>query len=125
MTNSSFGMTLALAMTCHNIPEGMCVAIPILVATNRKEIALKWTFVNGLFEPLAVIICSLIFGDDVSLMNMVLLNKILAAVAGIMTFVSCYELMPSCLKYAGVWRSVMSIGGGLICGYFVTSVFHH
>jgi ZIP family zinc transporter len=40
----------------HNIPEGMAVAIPIYVATGSSYTALYWTFINGLAEPVGVLI---------------------------------------------------------------------
>ncbi len=51
------GLALALAMACHNVPEGMAVAIPLYVKNRQAWQALKWTLLNGLVEPLAVLLC--------------------------------------------------------------------
>jgi hypothetical protein len=40
----------------HNIPEGMAVAIPLYVATSSSPKVLYWTFINGLAEPLGVLL---------------------------------------------------------------------
>jgi len=85
------GIPLALAILLHNIPEGMCCAIPLLLTTHDKAHVLRLTFLNGLFEPLGVIVAGLLLDQ---ILNNTLLSRLLAGVAGVMTFISLWELIP-------------------------------
>eukprot|EP00002_Diphylleia_rotans_P012309 TRINITY_DN2409_c0_g1_i10.p1 TRINITY_DN2409_c0_g1~~TRINITY_DN2409_c0_g1_i10.p1 ORF type:complete len:273 (-),score=51.68 TRINITY_DN2409_c0_g1_i10:268-1086(-) len=90
------GFALAIGITIHNIPEGMSVAMPIYYATRNKQKAVLAAALSGLFEPLGVLFVAFFFTGDVS---EVLIASLLALVAGIMTFLSFYELIPLALKY--------------------------
>ena len=69
-SDTNFGLSLAFAILCHNIPEGMAVAIPLLCSMNGQTshtgnnwFIIKWTLINGMFEPIAVLICWFFFGS--------------------------------------------------------------
>ncbi len=88
------GLILAIAIALHNIPEGLSVAIPIYAASDNKRKAFGISFVSGLAEPLGAIIglvVLLIFG----LISEEIITISLAFVAGIMTFISLDELLPT------------------------------
>eukprot|EP00158_Paraphelidium_tribonemae_P009167 Partr_v1_DN28791_c3_g1_i3_m61908 putative Solute carrier family 39 (Metal ion transporter), member 11 len=105
MKDSSFGLSLAFAIGCHNIPEGMSVAIPLYFATRDKSFTLKMTIINGLFEPVSVLICAILFGWDRSstkednVRSETINAFLLSSVAGIMTFVSIHELYPTAIEF--------------------------
>ena len=46
------GAALAVAIALHNIPEGICVSMPIYYATGSKLKAFFWAFLSGLSEPI-------------------------------------------------------------------------
>ena len=46
------GGALAIAIALHNIPEGICVAMPVYYATGSKLKAFFWSFLSGISEPL-------------------------------------------------------------------------
>ena len=46
------GVGLAIAIGIHNVPEGLCVAVPIYYATQDRWAAFKWAFVSGVSEPI-------------------------------------------------------------------------
>ena len=46
------GVGLAIAIGIHNVPEGLCVAVPIYYATQDRSAAFKWAFVSGVSEPI-------------------------------------------------------------------------
>ncbi|MFX0051887.1 MAG: zinc transporter ZupT [Candidatus Hodarchaeota archaeon] len=88
------GLLIAIAIALHNIPEGLSVAIPIYCASDDKKKAFKLSFFSGLAEPIGAIIGLLIlFSLGVIITEILILS--LAFVAGIMTFISLDELLPS------------------------------
>ncbi|UCE13368.1 MAG: zinc transporter ZupT, partial [Candidatus Heimdallarchaeota archaeon] len=88
------GLILAIAIALHNIPEGLSVAIPIYAASNNRRKAFVISFISGLAEPIGAIIgltvlLSLgVFSEEIIVIS-------LAFVAGIMTFISLDELLPT------------------------------
>ena len=48
---SIIGGALALAIALHNIPEGICVAMPVYYATGSRLKAFFWAFLSGISEP--------------------------------------------------------------------------
>lgn len=49
------GLTLAVAIALHNIPEGVAVALPIYYGTRSRAKAFWLAAFSGLAEPLAVL----------------------------------------------------------------------
>ena len=41
-----------MAVAVHNIPEGMCVAMPVYYATGSRWKGFWWSFVSGISEPI-------------------------------------------------------------------------
>eukprot|EP01097_Dermamoeba_algensis_P008904 TRINITY_DN6120_c0_g1_i1.p1 TRINITY_DN6120_c0_g1~~TRINITY_DN6120_c0_g1_i1.p1 ORF type:complete len:157 (+),score=28.48 TRINITY_DN6120_c0_g1_i1:567-1037(+) len=109
-----FGVPLAIAISLHNLPEGVAVALPIYGATSDKWQAVKFAFISGLFEPLGVI-CSSFFLKP--LLTETLVQNMLASVAGIMTFLSLYELLPLSIKHCKRKKATFSV----FLGMFVTA----
>ena len=46
------GASLGVAIAVHNIPEGICVAMPIYYATGNKWKAFGWSLLSGVTEPI-------------------------------------------------------------------------
>lgn len=91
ISDLSLGIPLAVAIAIHNIPEGIAVSMPIYYATRSRKTAFLYSFFSGVAEPLGAIIGFFIlrpFLDDF------VLAITLAAVAGIMVFISFDELLP-------------------------------
>ena len=61
-SNQTVGLGVACAIGLHNIPEGFAVAFPIQVGTKSKFKALLYAAITGLAEPLGAFIGWLIFG---------------------------------------------------------------
>jgi len=98
LSSTKLGVLLAVAIALHNIPEGLAIAAPIFYATNNKKKALKYSLLSGVAE---------IFGAFAGwfvlmpFINNMLLEALLAFVAGIMVFISLDELIPTahdCMK---------------------------
>ena len=97
------------AIAIHNIPEGIAVSVLIYRATGNKRKAFWFSFLSGLAEPLGALVAWLFLIPFWSL----LINGILiAAVAGIMLYISQDELLPTAGKYDEHHISI----SGLIAG---------
>ncbi len=51
LSSPSLGAALAVAIALHNIPEGVCVALPVYYATGSKWKGFMWAFLSGISEP--------------------------------------------------------------------------
>ena len=88
------GLILAIAIALHNIPEGLSVAIPIYAASDNKRKAFGISFLSGLAEPVGAFI-GLVVILSLGLISEEIIVISLAFVAGIMTFISLDELLPT------------------------------
>lgn len=107
------GVTFAIAI--HNIPEGIAVAIPIYYATRSKGKALLYATLSGLSEVLGALLClavTAIFGVELTGGGPVF-PLILAAVAGIMIYISLDELLPTAEKYGRHHIAIAGVVGGM------------
>jgi ZIP family zinc transporter len=93
------GLPLAVGIALHNAPEGCAIAAPVYAATQSRIQAVGWSLASGLVEPLGVLFL-LWFR-----LNRTVLTGLLAGVAGIMTMLSCVELLPQAMRHS-------SHGGG-------------
>ena len=115
------GITFAIAL--HNIPEGIAVAIPIYYATKKKGKAFLWAMLSGLSEPAGALLCygaATLFGADLAGGGPAF-PLVLAAVSGIMAYISLDELLPTAEKYgkhhvaiAGVVAGMAIMGASLL-----------
>lgn len=112
------GIPVAVAIAIHNIPEGIAIALPIFHATGKKRLAILYSFLSGISEPIG------------GLIGVVLLNTIMpaqsvgimiAAVAGIMVYLSFDTLLPLAREYGenhhviiGIVTGMLIMGFGLI-----------
>ncbi|KAJ3158579.1 hypothetical protein HDU86_002805 [Geranomyces michiganensis] len=110
LSDLRLGSQLAMAILLHNIPEGMAVAIPLYAATGNVTQVLWWTLINGLAEPLGVVVGGALLH---SYLSPALLSRCLAAVGGIMACISIHELQPTAIKYAGKTVATASFFGGM------------
>lgn len=121
--NIRVGIGIAIAIGLHNIPEGIAVSVPVYAATRSRRKAFWWSFLSGIAEPIGAAVAALFL---LPFLNPVTLGYVLAAVAGIMVFISIDELVPTSracghehLSIAGViiGMIVMAISLGLLGTY--------
>ncbi|MCD7971788.1 MAG: zinc transporter ZupT [Candidatus Azobacteroides sp.] len=106
---------ITIAIAIHNIPEGIAVAVPIYHATGNRKKAFWYSFLSGLSEPAGALIAYFFLLEFwTPAMN----GIVLAAVSGIMVFISLDELLPSAEKYGKHHISIM----GLVAGMLVMAV---
>lgn len=115
MGNVELGIAIAVAVAIHNIPEGIAVSVPIYYATGDKKKAFKWSFLSGMSEPLGALIGYLIL---MPFLSPLVMSCVLAAVAGIMIFISFDELLPAAREFGEHHISIY----GLISGMAIMAV---
>jgi ZIP family zinc transporter len=96
LTDINLGIVIAIAIALHNIPEGISVSVSIYCATGSKKLALKYSTISGLAEPLGAIIAYLVL---MPFLNESVLAILLAVVAGIMVYISIDEIIPAAYSY--------------------------
>ncbi len=109
-SNLSIGIAIAAAIALHNIPEGIAVAVPIYYATKSKKKAFIHSLLSGLAEPIGALIAFLVL---MPFLNDIVLGAVLAAVAGIMVYISIDELLPAAREYGephfSIWGMVLGM----------------
>lgn len=110
MESPETGLSIAIAISIHNIPEGIMVAIPIYFATKKKAKAVGNAFLSGLAEPIGGICGYLLLS---SIFDNSLNGIILSAVAGIMTYISLDELLPTAEKFGHHHMSIIGVIAGM------------
>lgn len=115
LNDPQMGTGITFAIAIHNIPEGIAVAIPIYYATKSKGKALLYATLSGLSEVIGALLClavTAIFGVELSGGGPVF-PLILAAVAGIMIYISLDELLPTAEKYGKHHVAIAGVVGGM------------
>jgi len=111
----SVAIPITIAIAIHNIPEGIAVSVPIYHATGNKRKAFWLSFLSGLAEPFGALIAWLFLMPFWSpLIN----GIVMAAVAGIMVYISVDELLPTAEKYGEHHLSI----AGLIAGMLIMAL---
>lgn len=109
--NIKLGITLTIAIALHNIPEGITIALPIFHSTKNRKKAIFYTIIAGLSEFLGAIITYIFLKDYI---NDKFMGFLLAIIAGIMTQISFYELLPEVIKSKEKRAVVYFLLGSLI-----------
>lgn len=107
----TLGMSVAFAIAIHNIPEGIAVALPVYHATGKKRYAMLYAAVSGITEPIGALVGMLIFGLFVP---HIMVGVLMAAVAGIMTYISFDTLLPLAKEYGNWHLSIVGIISGIL-----------
>ncbi|MEN6588276.1 MAG: zinc transporter ZupT [Proteiniphilum sp.] len=101
---------ITVAIAIHNIPEGIAVAVPIYHSTGSKKKAFWLSFASGLAEPVGALIAFLFL---LPFWTPMINGFILAAIAGIMIYISLDELLPSAEKYGKHHLSIIGLVAGM------------
>ena len=115
LNDPEMGAGITFAIAIHNIPEGIAVAIPIYYATKSMGKALLYATLSGLSEPVGAFLCwgiAAIFGVELTGSSPAF-PLILAAVAGIMIYISLDELLPTAEKYGKHHIAIAGVVGGM------------
>ena len=110
LENPRLGLTIALAIAIHNIPEGISISVPVYYATGSRKRAFWYSFASGLSEPLGALIGYLLLRGQI---GSPFFGLILAAVAGIMIYISLDELLPSAREFGEHHLAMAGLFGGM------------
>ena len=107
----SVAVPITIAIAIHNIPEGIAVSVPIFHATGNRQKAFWLSFLSGLAEPVGAAIAYLFL---MPFWSPAVNGIVLAAVAGIMVYISLDELLPTAEKYGEHHISISGLIAGMV-----------
>ena len=107
----TLGVSVGLAIAIHNIPEGIAVALPIYHVTGKKRYAMLYAALSGITEPIGALVGMFVFG---LFLPQVLIGALMAAVAGIMIYISFDTLLPLAKEYGDWHQSLVGILSGIL-----------
>lgn len=108
--STTLGVAIAAAIAVHNIPEGIAVSIPIYFATGSRRKAFVYSMLSGLAEPAGALAAYALL---MPVMTPTTIGCLLAAVAGIMVFISIDELLPAARQYGEAHTSIYGVVTGM------------
>lgn len=109
--NLTLGISVGLAIAIHNIPEGIAVALPIYHSTGKKRYATLYAALSGISEPIGAIIGMFLIHF---FMPQIMVGLAMAAVAGIMIYISFDTLLPLAKEYGNWHLSMVGIISGML-----------
>ncbi len=110
LANPKVGLSVALAVAIHNIPEGIAVAVPIYFATGKRWKSFLIALLSGLSEVVGALLGILLFSvGNLDLM----LGFVLASTAGVMVYISFDELLPTAERYGEHHLSIYGVLAGM------------
>jgi ZIP family zinc transporter len=106
----SLGVAIAGAIALHNIPEGLAVSAPIYAATGSRRKAFLWSVLSGVAEPAGAAVAAVLL---LPFLTPSVLGLMLAAVAGVMVFISLDELVPVARSFGQEHLSIVGVVVGM------------
>lgn len=110
------------AVAIHNLPIGLSIAIPVYYATGRRSTALLVCLLSGLLEVIGALIGALLQGPMESPVG---LGLLLALIGGIMIYVAFDELVPAALCEGRRHTGLAGILIGLLIMGLTMALLHH
>lgn len=115
LKDPTLGIAITVAIAIHNIPEGIAVSVPIYYATGNRKKAFWLSFSSGLAEPIGAILAYLLLMPFLHYPYLdIIFAASMAAVAGIMVFISLDELLPSAEEYGEHHLAIYGLTGGMV-----------
>lgn len=96
LDNPQVGASVAIAIAIHNIPEGICVAMPIYYATGSRVKAYVWATLSGMTELVGAFLGWVVLRRVIT---PIVYGILFGLVAGMMTYISIKELLPTAHRY--------------------------
>ena len=107
----TLGISVGLAIAIHNIPEGIAVALPVYHATGKKRYATLYAALSGISEPIGAVIGMFLLHF---FMPQLMVGVAMAAVAGIMIYISFDTLLPLAREFGNWHLSMVGIISGML-----------
>lgn len=96
MDDPKVGASVAVAIAIHNIPEGICVAIPIYYATGSRLKGFLWATLSGVSELVGALLGFIVLRK---FLTQTVYGVLFGIVAGMMVYISLKQLLPTAHKY--------------------------
>ena len=110
MADPTIAVPIAFAIAIHNIPEGIAVSVPVYYATGNKKRAFFLSFASGLAEPVGGLLGWIFLS---AVFNESVIGVMFGGVAGIMIFISVDELLPTAREYGYHHLAIWGLIGGM------------
>ena len=107
----TLGISVGLAIAIHNIPEGIAVALPVYHATGKKRYATLYAALSGITEPIGAVIGMILLHF---FLPQIMVGIAMAAVAGIMIYISFDTLLPLAKEFGNWHLSMVGIISGML-----------
>lgn len=114
------GINLSIAIALHNIPEGISIAVPIYYSTKSKGKAIFYTFISAMSEPLGALLAHVFLSKLITASFIGILYSI---IAGIMLYISLFELLPESLTYKKKKKTILFFLLGMFIMYLSLKLF--
>lgn len=112
LDDPAVGLPLAMAIAIHNIPEGVSIAIPVYYATKSKAKAVGACVLSALAEPFGAAVGYAVLAP---FLTHSVYGWVFGIIAGVMVFLALDELLPAAKRYARghetVYGMIMGMGG--------------
>lgn len=118
LSSDHLGLVVMAAIAMHNIPEGIAIAMPVLQATGSRWRAMQMATLSGLAEPLGAFVA--VTALPTNAVQGRCMAALLCCIGGIMTSVALTELIPEALKE----REPVHVTGGLLAGFVIMMLTH-
>lgn len=118
LQSDRLGGVVMAAVAVHNIPEGIVIAMPVLDATGSRWRAMQMATLSGLAEPLGAILAVTVLPEG--LLGGRGMDMLLCLVGGIMSCVAVAELMPEARALRRPWCAL----AGLVVGVGIMLTTH-
>ena len=112
--NEGLGLSLAFSIAMHNIPEGISISVPIFYSTKSKSKAFIYTLVSALSEPFGALVAFVFFKNFNSMLFM---SYLYSFIAGVMIYISAFELLNESFKYNNKKESITFLIIGFLFMY--------
>lgn len=103
-------LPIVAAIAIHNIPEGVAIFVPIYHSTGSRVKAFRLTILSGLAEPIGAIAGMLFL---MPFWTPAVNAVCLAAVAGIMVYISFDELLPGAERHGHHHAAIAGVVAGM------------
>lgn len=110
LADVKLGGAIAVAIAIHNIPEGLAVSAPIYAATGSRRKAFLWSFLSGVSEPVGAGLAAIFL---LPVLTPAVMGWMLAAVAGVMVFISIDELVPASRSFGEEHLPILGVVIGM------------
>ena len=97
LADTKIGISLAIAITLHNIPEGVAVSIPIFYATGNKYKGLLIASISGFSEVLGALFGYVFL---LAFISPSAFGFLFGSVSGMMISVVIKDLIPTAREYS-------------------------